>query len=91
MVRCYYTDFSFSVYIFLTGVHPNCIRSRNLSKGDWASETAKIAEEIEINLTHHEIQNYKRSQFKELVKQKTKLAAFKYLCDKQQAGKRVNT
>ena len=33
-------------------------------------------------------QNYKRSQFKELVKQKTKLAAFKYLCDKQQAGKK---
>ena len=58
------------------------------SKGDWASETAKIVHDFGIQLTNNEIKNMKVNQFKVLVKKKTYIAALNYLCKKQQKGKR---
>ena len=58
------------------------------TKGDWASETAKIIKSFEIQLTNQEIKKMKITQFKTLVKKKTEIAAFNYLCKKQQKGKK---
>ena len=58
------------------------------TKGDRASETAKIITSLEIQLTNQEIKKMKINQFKTLVKKKTEIAAFTYLCKKQQRGKK---
>ena len=60
----------------------------NPTKGDWASEAKNIANHLDIQLSNQEIQHMKRTQFKNLVKNKTELAAFKYLSAKQQSGKK---
>ena len=57
-------------------------------RGDWASEINKVSETLEIKMSHQEILSMNRNQFKNLVKKKTEEAAFRYLCQKQQAGKK---
>ena len=56
-------------------------------RGDWASETTKT-ETLEIQMSHQEIINMNRNQFKYLVKKKAEKAAFRYLLQNQQAGKK---
>ena len=59
-------------------------------RGDWASETAKVAEKLEIQLSHEDIKNMNRNQLKNMVKKKSEKAAFRYLCEKQENGKKAN-
>ena len=61
---------------------------KNPVKGDWASEVAQIVINFEINLSNHEIKHMKESQFKNLTKLQHKKAAFQYILNKLQNGKK---
>ena len=63
-------------------------QKRNPTKGDWASETEKIVHQLEVNLSDNEIQQMNTNKYKALVKKKSENAAFKYLYEKQQRGKK---
>ena len=63
-------------------------QKNDFKRGDWYSEVRNILEEFEINMTDEEIQAKPDSLFKDLVKEKTFLAALKYLKMKQSKGKK---
>ena len=58
------------------------------SSGDWASETARVLQTFEIDLTNEEIKAMGVTQFKTLIRKKTAEAAFKYLCEKKSKGQK---
>ena len=58
------------------------------TKGDWYSDVSKILEEFEINLKIEDLKNVPGNKFKRIVKQKTKIAGFKYLkCQQEKCEK----
>ena len=58
------------------------------SSGDWVSETAKILQDMKIDISNEEIKAMRVPQFKILIKKKTEVAAFEYLCGKKLKGKK---
>ena len=58
------------------------------TKNDWLNGAKEILEEFEIELSFKQIQTMKTTQYKSLVKKKASKAAFKYLIQKQENGKK---
>ena len=59
---------------------------QNPTKGDWASEVAKIVENFELNLSLHQIKHMKENKFKSLTKKQARKTAFRYLDNKLKGG-----
>ena len=60
-------------------------------KNDWLNCAKETLKQFEIYLTIKEIQEMKSTQFKSLVKKQATQAAFKYLQQKQENGKKGKT
>ena len=58
------------------------------TSGDWASETSKILQMLKIELCNEDIKDMKASQFKSLIRKRTEIVAFSYLCQKQIKGQK---
>ena len=52
-------------------------------RGDWASSCQTDLEKLDLKLTFEDIKTIKKSEFKQILKEKTREAALFYLLDKQ--------
>ena len=64
------------------------IQKENPTKGDWVSSVTELMETYNINLTLNQIQDMKRSLFKNHVKRQVEKLAFTSLTLKQKGGKK---
>ena len=59
-------------------------------KKDWISGARECLDEFEIHMSFQEIKLMKTTQYKNIVKKQANKAAFRYLLQKQEGGKKAN-